>query len=179
MSIKSKNGMLYCIDTRILSFAWQEHDQSNQPPVIKFWDFEKVDLNKKSEDGLIAPHCTRMIKIQHGGMIYPVSFGTFCDWFMPDTHFATLPGLHLCCAGELDSNCSWPRQWNCGIDSRRFAKREDHKTKSNSWRIWAYYRYGLFMLICYSEQKDIDNNGYVPKKDWDFVNKRNLPYCSW
>jgi hypothetical protein len=35
------------------------------------------------------------------------------------------------------------------------------------------------MLICYSEQKDIDNNGYVPKKDWDFVNKRNLPYCSW
>ncbi|GAB5588557.1 Vacuolar protein sorting-associated protein 11 [Umbelopsis nana] len=50
-----------------------EHDQSNQPPIIKFWDFEKVDLNKKSEDGLIAPTCTRTIKIQHGGMIYPVS----------------------------------------------------------------------------------------------------------
>ncbi|KAG2183841.1 hypothetical protein INT44_008852 [Umbelopsis vinacea] len=50
-----------------------EHDQSNQPPVIKFWDFEKVDLNKKTDDGIIAPPCTRTIKIQHGGMVYPVS----------------------------------------------------------------------------------------------------------
>ncbi|KAJ2962679.1 hypothetical protein NQZ79_g2272 [Umbelopsis isabellina] len=52
--------------------ALQESDQTNQPPVIKFWDFEKIDLTKNIDGGILAPPCTRTIKIQHGGMVYPV-----------------------------------------------------------------------------------------------------------
>ncbi|KAM3588477.1 Vacuolar protein sorting-associated protein 11 [Umbelopsis sp. WA50703] len=50
-----------------------ESDQSNQPPVIKFWDFEKIDLTKNIDGGILAPPCTRTIKIQQGGMVHPVS----------------------------------------------------------------------------------------------------------